>query len=198
MEQSTQPWSAAILVIVVLLAAIPIYALFRIWRGRPRLSDEERSEAAASPLTRLQRNAWLGVAVGVAALGTIAVLITIYGVAEYWNNDSFRLAILGLFIGALVVCAVLLSASAAARKKTSRFDERDRQVLTQAGNYQIAFVLVSLATWLIMLGERFHAEGAVPMVYLYLMFGSIVMISFIGQAAGILLGYWLGERFGKA
>jgi len=117
MEQSTQPWSAAILVIVVLLAAIPIYALFRIWRGRPRLSDEERSEAAASPLTRLQRNAWLGVAVGVAALGTIAVLITIYGVAEYWNNDSFRLAILGLFIGALVVCAVLLSASAGLEKK---------------------------------------------------------------------------------
>jgi membrane protein DedA with SNARE-associated domain len=35
------------------------------------------------------------------------------------------------------------------------------------------------------------------MVYLYLMFGSIVMISFIGQAAGILLGYWFGERFGQ-
>jgi len=183
MEQSTQPWSAAILVIVVLLAAIPIYALFRIWRGRPRLSDEERSEAAASPLTRLQRNAWLGVAVGVAALGTIAVLI--------------RLAILALFIGALVVCAILLSASAAARKKKSRFDERDRQVLAQAGTYQIGFVLISLAIWLVALGERFHAEGAVPMVYLYLMFGSIVMISFIGQAAGILLGYWFGERFGQ-
>jgi uncharacterized membrane protein YbhN (UPF0104 family) len=198
MEQFTQPWSATILVIVVLLAAVPIYALFRIWRGRPRLTDQERTEAAASPLTRLQRNAWLGVAVGVAALGTIAVLINTYGVAEYWNNDSLRLVIVGIFIGALVVCALLLSASTSARNKSSRFDERDRQVLSQAGNYQIAFVLVSLATWLIMLGERFHAEGAVPMVYLYLMFGSIVMISFIGQAAGILLGYWLGERFGKA
>ena len=198
MEQFTQPWSATLLVIVVLLAAVPIYALFRIWRGRPRLTDQERTEAAASPLTRLQRNAWLGVAVGVAALGTIAVLINTYGVAEYWNNDSLRLVIVGIFIGALVVCALLLSASTSARKKSSRFDERDRQVLSQAGNYQIAFVLVSLATWLILLGERFHAEGAVPMVYLYLMFGSIVMISFIGQAAGILLGYWLGERFGKA
>lgn len=198
MEQFTQPWSATILVIVALLAAVPIYALFRIWRGRPRLTDQERIEAAASPLTRLQRNAWLGVAVGVAALGTIAVLINTYGVAEYWNNDSMRLVIVGIFIGALVVCALLLSASTSARNKSSRFDERDRQVLSQAGNYQIAFVLVSLATWLIMLGERFHAEGAVPMVYLYLMFGSIVMISFIGQAAGILLGYWLGERFGKA
>ena len=197
MEQSTQPWSAAILVIVVLLAAVPIYALFRIWRGRPRLTEQERTEAAASPLTVLQRNAWLGVAVGVAALGTIAALINTYGVAEYWNNDSFRLAIVGLFIGALVVCAALLSASAAARKKMTHFDERDRQVLSQAGNYQIGFVLVSLAIWLITLGERFHDEGAVPMVYLYLMFGSIVMISFIGQAAGILLGYWLGERFGQ-
>ena len=119
MEQSTLPWSATILVIVVLLAAVPIYALFRIWRGRPRLTDQERSEAAAAPLTILQRNAWLGVAVGVAALGTIAALINAHGVAEYWNNDSFRLSIVGLFIGALVVCAVLLSASTAARKKSS-------------------------------------------------------------------------------
>jgi len=117
MEQFTQPWSATLLVIVVLLAAVPIHALFRIWRGRPRLTDQERTEAAASPLTRLQRNAWLGVAVGVAALGTIAVLINTYGVAEYWNNDSLRLVIVGIFIGALVVCAVLLSASASTRKK---------------------------------------------------------------------------------
>ena len=84
-----------------------------------------------------------------------------------------------------------------ALQRSARFDERDRQVLAQAGTYQIGFVLVSLAIWLVALGQHFHAESAVPMVYLYLMFGSIVMISFIGQAAGILLGYWLGERFGQ-
>jgi hypothetical protein len=47
MEQATQFWSATILVIVILLAIVPVYALFRIWRGRPRPSDEERSETAA-------------------------------------------------------------------------------------------------------------------------------------------------------
>lgn len=197
MEQSSQIWSAMVLVIVVLLAVVPIVALFKLWRGRRRLSDEERSEAAASPLTLLQRNAWLGIAVGGAALATITVLINIYGVAEYWNNDSFRLTVLAIFIAALAGCALLLSASAAARKDPSRFDERDRQVLAAAGTYQTGFVLVGLVVWLITLGESFRAEGAVPMVYLYLMFGSIIMISFIGQAAGILLGYWLGERFGK-
>jgi hypothetical protein len=62
MEQATQFWSATILAIVILLAIVPVYALFRIWRGRPRLGDEERSETGASPLTLLQRNAWLGVA----------------------------------------------------------------------------------------------------------------------------------------
>ena len=36
MEQATQFWSATILVIVILLAIVPVYALFRIWRGRPR------------------------------------------------------------------------------------------------------------------------------------------------------------------
>jgi hypothetical protein len=198
MEQNAQLWSATVLAIVILLAIVPGYALFRIWRGRPRLSAEERSEAAASPLTLLQRNAWLGVAVGVATLGVITVLINIYGVAEYWNNDAFRLTIVGLFIAALFVSALLLLASTAARKDPKRFDERDRQVLAQAGTYQIGFVLVSLAIWLVALGQLFHAEGAVPMVYLYLMFGSIVMISFVGQAAGILLGYWLSERFGQA
>jgi hypothetical protein len=69
-----------------------------------------------------------------------------------------------------------------ALQRSARFDERDRQVLAQAGTYQIGFVLVSLAIWLVALGQHFHAEGAVPMVYLYLMFGSIVMISFIGQS----------------
>jgi hypothetical protein len=126
------------------------------------------------------------------------VLINIYGVAEYWNNDAFRLIIVGLFIAALFVSALLLLASTAARKDPKRFDERDRQVLAQAGTYQIGFVLVTLAIWLVALGQLFHAEGAVPMAYLYLMFGSIVMISFVGQAAGILLGYWLSERFGQA
>jgi len=67
MEQAIQFWSATILAIVILLAIVPVYALFRIWRGRPRLGDEERSEAAAAPLTLLQRNARLGVA----TLGTI-------------------------------------------------------------------------------------------------------------------------------
>jgi hypothetical protein len=197
MEQNAQLWSATVLAIVILLAIVPVYALFRIWRGRPRLSDEERSEGAASPLTLMQRNAWLGVAVGVSTLGAITVLINIYGVAEYWNNDAFRLTIVGIFMAALLISAVLLLASTSGRKDSARFDERDRLVLAKAGTYQIGFVLVSLAIWLVALGQRFHLEGAVPMVYLYMMFGSVVMISFIGQAAGILLGYWLGERFGQ-
>jgi hypothetical protein len=81
---------------------------------------------------------------------------------------------------------------------TSGMDERDRSVLAGAGTWQTAFIIISMAIWSISLGEKFHDSHLVPSVYLYLMFGSVILISFVGQFAGILIGYKLRERFGQA
>ena len=55
---------------------------------------------------------------------------------------------------------------------------------------------MSLATWLMVLTRMFRAEGAVPVVYLYLMFGSVLLVSMFGQSLGILVGFWWAARRG--
>jgi len=71
-------------------------------------------------------------------------------------------------------------------------DERDRAILARAPIVQSTAVLLSLAAWLVSLGQKFHEQGVVPMVYLYLLFGSIVLIMMIAQSFGVLLFYWIG------
>ena len=36
------------------------------------------------------------------------------------------------------------------------------------------------------------------MVYLYLIFGSVILVMMITQSLGILLGHWIGQRYGKS
>ncbi len=196
--ETSQTWSVPALAIIILLAVVPVYLLVRSWRQRARLSAAERAEIAGSPLTRLQKSAWWGLGAGVATLGTVSVLLNVYGVAEYWGNDQFRLKVLAIFIIGLAACASFLVGAVRLGGDASRLDERDRKVMSQAGAFQTAFIIVTMAIWLVTMGERFHDTGAVPMVYLYLMFGSVVLINFIAQSVGILVGYWLGERFGQA
>ena len=52
----------------------------------------------------------------------------------------------------------------------------------------------TLAAWMISLTEHFREQGAVPVVYLYLIFGSVILMNIISQAIGILLGYWMVAR----
>ncbi len=70
-------------------------------------------------------------------------------------------------------------------------------VLSRAGAIQSGVVLVALAAWILALANRFHDQGAVPVVYLYLLFGSIIIFNFIGQSVGILVGYWFVARHGE-
>jgi hypothetical protein len=170
----------------------------RLWRQRARLTAEERADIAGSPMTRLQKSAWWGLLFGMAAMVIAAALLNRFGVDEYWNNDSFRLVVVGIFIAGLAGCAAFLAAAARTGRTGAGFDERDREVLARAGTYQTAFIILTMAIWLVSLGEKFHDTGLVPTVYLYLMFGSVILSNFIGQFVGILLGYKLGERFGQA
>jgi len=188
---TSQSWFVPLLAIAVLIVVIPLILLLRMWRRRARLSREERAEFAGAPMTRLQKCAWSGLAVGLLTIGSIAGLLNAFGVAEYWDNDDFRLVVVALFVAGLIACAGLLAGGAA------RLDERDRKVLSQAGTFQTVFIMIGMAGWLIAMGERFHDEGAVPTVYLYLMFGFTVLINFVGQFVGILAGYWLGDRLGQ-
>ena len=148
-------------------------------------------------MPRLQKRAWWSLLIGVVTGGTITLLLATNGAVAYWEHDSFRLTVTGIFIGGLVLHAIVLSSSVMRSKRSGTLDERDRQILNHAPNAQSAAVLLALAAWMICLTERFHDQGAVPVVYLYWIFGSVILVNIFAQAIGILLGYWLVARRGE-
>lgn len=180
-------WIAPMLASVVLLVAAAALLLARNWPSRPDLSPEEMADLADAPAPKLKRGAWLGLAIGLVSFGTIAAILITQGAATAWQSDALRLAVLGIFTGGLVGSA--LSTSLVALPTRKSLDERDRAVLARAPLAQTTLMILGLAAWIIALSERFHDEGAIPVVYLNLIFGSIVLLMMIGQAVGILLGY---------
>ena len=109
--ESSQLWNVPALAIVIALGIVPVYLLVRLWRQRARLTAEERADIAGSPMTRLQKSAWWGLLFGMAAMVIAAALLNRFGVDEYWNNDSFRLVVVGIFIAGLAGCAAFLAAA---------------------------------------------------------------------------------------
>jgi hypothetical protein len=97
----------------------------------------------------------------------------------------------------LFAYVLILLIAVAKQKSEGSLDERDRLILSQASGAQSAMVLLTLVAWVIYLAEKFRDAGAVPVVYLYLIFGCVVIVNIIGQAVGILLGYWRLARYGQ-
>ncbi len=127
---------------------------------------------------------------------TISVILIDRGAAAYWDNDSLRLTVVGIFIAGLFAYTGTLLMPLI-KRNMQQLDERDRMALSKAGAVQSGIVLIALAGWLIVLTERFREQGAIPVVYLYLIFGSIVLVNLMGQSLGILFGYWMGSSNGE-
>jgi hypothetical protein len=189
-------WTIPLLGTVVALAIVGLALLIRSWPRHGELSSEERAEMAQAPMPPLQRRGWWGLLIGGLTFGVITTILSTQGAVAYWNDDGLRLVVVGIFIGGLLA-HVLVTGLPALSRGGAALDERDRAILARAPMAQTTVVLLALAAWLITLGERFHDEGAVPMVYLYLIFGSVVLLIFIGQSLGILMGYWLGAGDGQ-
>jgi len=189
-------WLPVVLIAVVVLGVVAVALLVKSMPKRGEISAQDRAEMAATPMPPLQKRAWWGLSVTVATLATISVILIDRGAATYWENDSLRLTVVGIFMGGLFAYVGTLVLPLL-KGGLQRLDERDRIVLSRAGSIQSVLVLIALAGWLITLAERFHEQGAIPVVYLYLIFGSIVLINLLGQSLGILLGYWMGSANGE-
>jgi hypothetical protein len=101
-----------------------------------------------------------------------------------------RLTVTALAIASIVVSAfVPMRAERWAHAEDGHLDERDRAILTAAAGGQAGAILVTIAGWMIGLTETFHEAGAVPVVHLYLMFWTSVVVSSLAWLAGIVLAY---------
>lgn len=141
----------------------------------------------------LQKRAWLGLIIGVLwAAVTIVVFITGGGVDEFTKNQTFRIVMDALFIGWLIVYAIMMMSILGLRKPRKgkvAVDERDMAILNKAPVIQLWAVIISLVVWAIGLTETYWDDGAVPIMYMFLIFFSSLIVSTLAQSLGIIIGY---------
>jgi len=190
--------SVSVLAAVIGLAVVATVFLLRSLPSRAEVSPEERAELARTPMAPLQKRAWWSLLIGAVTLGVITAILMSKGAAAYWEDDNLRMTVVLIFIAGLGAYVSVLLVPLLMGKGEGGLDERDQAILSRAPNVQSGIMFVALAAWLTALPKMFHEEGAVPVVYLYLMFGSIVIATIIGQALGILLGYWMESRHGQS
>ena len=113
------------------------------------------------------------------------------GVNAFNEDLGFRLIVDGLWIGGLVVYLILFRTIIG---KPGKFDERDKLIMDRAPKVQWMAVIITLVVWVIALSEAYHDVGQVPVVFLFLIFMSSLIVSMIAQSIGILVGYRRMER----
>ncbi len=127
------------------------------------------------------------------AAAIIIVFISQGGTARFDTDSDFRLLMDGMWVGGLILYWWLFSSMG---RRPSQFDERDKLIMERSSKTQWIAVILSLVAWVIGLSESFHAQGQVPIIFLYLIFFSTLIVSTIAQSVGILVGYWRMDRNG--
>jgi hypothetical protein len=182
-------------VVVMALAGAIIGA--KAWPRKPTLTEEEKAELSGAPMPLVMKRALVGFIITAVTLGVIMGILMRTGAMAYWEDDNLRLTVLGIFLAGLFAHVLVTGISMAIAEARGKIDERDQVVIARAPAAQSALVLIGLAAWTFYLTRHFRAEGAVPVVYMYLIFGSMILLVLMGQSLGILLGYWMGGRGAK-
>jgi len=102
-----------------------------------------------------------------------------------------------LFIGWLIVYAVLMASILRFRRSGKgkvSVDERDIAILNRAPIIQLWAIIISLIVWAIGLTEAYWDQGTVPIMYMFIIFFSSLVVSTLAQSLGILIGYWRMNR----
>lgn len=173
-----------ILAIAVGLAAFTVVT----WLRRPKLPPLE--PGTELPATPLQRLAWWGLLLGILPGVAAGGMVIGYGAQRIYDDDGLRTVFTLLLLAIVaVVLVVTVRLKTWAARADRALDERDRDILARAPALQPAAMLVTLAAWMVGLIERFHAAGAVPLFYLYLIFWSVWAVSLLAFPLGILVGY---------
>ena len=181
---------AVILFALLALGAGAAFIAFGARRTLARRPPLELPPGETLPPTVLQRLAVRALALGAALVIAAGAIVVWAGPATFYARDSVRLTVTLLLLAALLVLAgFALRAFAWARQPASPLDERDRGILERAPKLEGGPMLVTLAIWVVGLQETFWSAGAVPLVYLYLVFWSLLMVKALALPIGVLIGY---------
>ena len=120
----------------------------------------------------------------------IAAVFIARGVTYFDDDTVMRAIAYVLCVGGLLVYAITLRIK---RRKLGRsevlIDERDEKIVKRATMVQLWAVLLSLFIWAIALTEAYWSQKSVPIVFVYLIAMSGLIVSIVAQAVGILIGY---------
>jgi peptidoglycan/LPS O-acetylase OafA/YrhL len=142
----------------------------------------------------LQKRAWWGLGVGLAfAIAFVLVFVLMGGIQTFDADQTFRIIIDALLIGALIANGVIVNVPL---RNPKIVDERDIRIVERAPRVQWLAVVFTLVAWVIALNEVYHTTRLIPAVYLYVIFMSILIVSTLAQCLGIVLGYWRANRYG--
>ena len=141
-------------------------------------------------MTPLQKRAWAGLGIGVILSAAILAVLIINGATSFYDDDVMRWIVTGLIVGMLVSWAIMLAPIfRGTGPAKALYDERDEAVIRRASTAQLWGIIGSLVVWAIALTEIYWDEGAIPIVFPYLIFWSIMIVNTLAQAIGILIGY---------
>ena len=140
----------------------------------------------------LQKRALYGLLVSLALTAAFVIVLVLQGDPTAFDRDEhIRMVMYAAMVGVPLAFLILIQLTL---KKPTQLDERDRAIIARSKETQWMAIIFSLAAWTIALTEVFHQEGQIPVPYLTLIFVSVLIISSLGQAVGILLGYWRANR----
>jgi hypothetical protein len=176
----------AVLALAAGLAALALGARRTLVRRPPLALPPGES----LPLTGLERLARRALGLGFLLVVVAAGVILRAGVQRFYEDDAIRITVTLLLVAALVVLAGFgLRAASWAKQSYGPLDERDRAIFEQAPAIEGGPMIVTLALWVVGLQQTFWSAGAVPLVYLYLVFWSMLMVKALALPVGVLIGY---------
>jgi hypothetical protein len=142
----------------------------------------------------LQKRALISLFIGITLTITLVVVFATRDINTFATDLVFRLIVYALWIGVPVVYLLLINLTRLSKLK--QVDERDRLIMDRAPKIQWLAVIFTLAAWYIILNEVYWNQGQLPVVYLTLIFISILVVSSLAESLGILIGYWRMNRNG--
>ena len=142
----------------------------------------------------LQKRALISLLIGLALAIALVVVFVSRDINAYATDLGFRLIVYALWIGVPVVYLLLINLTRLSKLK--QVDERDKSIMDRAPKIQWLAVIFTLAAWFVILNEVYWNQGQLPVVYLTLIFISILVVSALAESLGILIGYWRMNRNG--